>query len=319
MLCTTVGPQAQPLKPDIHRKTDRDLHCNFGQRNRLPVDVAAVHVVADLQEGEQHGAQDRSGVRHACGHIIGTPPQEMARMPEGRGGHAIAVEQPVEKWCGANLIADDPRLIADTQQHQDNQGCREVTQRGQRTLLGNPGDAGHHQGKADGEPAFIERESQGERERGDSACGKHGCRRRKAGLRRPPNQQLGRIAVECSKQQRQRGERDGAIELGDAQIQSADDCDWENHGCRAPNQHDVRIFRAALCGITRRAEQSGEPEAKRHVQFGAGRWAGNRAACHPGREYKLVESCRHGPLQDHAASAIRQPAAPTTRNRRATQ
>jgi hypothetical protein len=97
MLCTTVGPQAQPLKPDSHRKTDRDLHCNFGQRNRLPVDVAAVHVVADLQEGEQHGEQDRSGVRHACGHIIGTPPQEMARMPEGRGGHAIAVEQPVEK------------------------------------------------------------------------------------------------------------------------------------------------------------------------------------------------------------------------------
>ena len=90
-------------------------------------------------------------------------------MPESRGGHAIAVEQPVEEGCGANVVADDPRLIADPQQHQYDQGCRQITQRGQGPLLGNPGDAGHHQRKADGEPAFVERESQGERERGDSA------------------------------------------------------------------------------------------------------------------------------------------------------
>ena len=114
----TVRPQAQPLKPDGHGKTDRDLHRNFRQCNRLPVYIAAVHVVPDLHKREQHGEQDRSGVCHARRHIVGTSSQEMARIPESGGGHAIAIEQPVEEGCAANVVTDDPRLITDPQQHQ---------------------------------------------------------------------------------------------------------------------------------------------------------------------------------------------------------
>ena len=80
-----------------------------------------------------------------AGDIVGAPAQQIAGDPERDRRHAVAVQQPVEDRRRADVVADDARLLADAQQHQHDQAAASVAQHRQRPLLGDPGDAGHHQ------------------------------------------------------------------------------------------------------------------------------------------------------------------------------
>ena len=71
---------------------------------------------------------------------------------------------------------------------------RTAPQHRQRTLLGHPCDAGHHQRERDGEPALLQREGQRQRQRRDSAGGKERAAATHAGLHRALVQLFGREA-----------------------------------------------------------------------------------------------------------------------------
>ena len=173
---------ANALKPDRHREAAARLQCVFGQGRGAVIDVAAIHIVADFEKHGQHGEQDRAGIDHARGKIVGTAAQQPARDPERDRRNAIAVEDPVEDWRGAH-VRDDARLVRDAHNDQPNQNAAHPAQPRQRALLRHPGGARHHQGERDREPAFLQREGERERECCDRAGGKNGSRRREAGAR----------------------------------------------------------------------------------------------------------------------------------------
>ena len=68
-----AGAPAHALKPDGQRQADIDIKRHLGDAVRRPVDVAAGHVVADLEDGQQHREQDGAGIDHARRQIIGAP------------------------------------------------------------------------------------------------------------------------------------------------------------------------------------------------------------------------------------------------------
>ena len=122
-----AGPRADALKPDRNGEADRDLEREFGKPAARPVDVAVVHQVAQLKKTEQHREQDRGGVDHAGRHIVTAAAQQLAAQPERGRGDAVAVEQPVEDRRRADVGADDARLPADPQDHQDDDRGRART------------------------------------------------------------------------------------------------------------------------------------------------------------------------------------------------
>ena len=79
-----AGPFAQPFKADGHREPDVHVQRDLGERAGPGVDIAAGHVVAHLEEGEQHREQERGRICHPRRGIVGTPAQDVAAEPERR-------------------------------------------------------------------------------------------------------------------------------------------------------------------------------------------------------------------------------------------
>ena len=136
-----------------------------------------------LDHDEEHGEEDGCRIDDAHGQIVGVAPEEMAGEPEGCGGDAVAIEQPVEDRPRADRVADDLRIPDDAPEHGERHPRGEPAECAERSLLSHPGNARHHQGKRNGEPAFLEREAQRKRERGDGAGGEDSARRAAAALR----------------------------------------------------------------------------------------------------------------------------------------
>ena len=134
-LCTTLPVRRRMFEPDGHGEPGADLQRDLGQAAAGPVDVAVVHEVADFEEDDQHGEQDRARLDHARRLVVGAPAQQLAADPERRRRHAVAVEQPVEDRRGADVAADDARLPADARHHQRADDGGEPAQRRQRPLL----------------------------------------------------------------------------------------------------------------------------------------------------------------------------------------
>src|SRR5581483_7067224 len=135
------------------------------------VDVAAADVVPYFGDGEQNRKQNGSRIDHPRRQIVGAPPQQPAREPERKRGHAVPVQQPVEDRRAAEFIADDTRLIGDARRHQHDRDGGEPAQPRQRPLIGNPRGAGYHQRERNGEPALLQGKSQRQRQRGKRAGG----------------------------------------------------------------------------------------------------------------------------------------------------
>ena len=112
------------------------------------------------------------------------------------GRDAVAVEQPIEDRRRADGVADDARVPGDAAEHGEGDGGGEPAQRGQGPLLGDPGDARHHQRERHGEPALLQREAERERERGDRAGGENGARRIAARAR---SERLLKVSVASAK------------------------------------------------------------------------------------------------------------------------
>ena len=66
-----VGALAQALETDGHRQPDRNLQRHFGKSGIASIDVAVIDEMADFQENEQHGQQDRAGIDHSRWNIVG--------------------------------------------------------------------------------------------------------------------------------------------------------------------------------------------------------------------------------------------------------
>ena len=77
---------------------------------------------------------------------------------------------------------------------------------------------------------------------------------------------LGRDPEQRGQQQREAGERDRALEIGDAVVERDQDDDRREHGGGAPQDRDRRVFGAALREEARDAEQRGEAGAEHEMR-----------------------------------------------------
>src|SRR4051794_4273275 len=93
---------ADAFEPDRHREAAAYLQRVFGQRCGAIIYVAVVDVMADFEKGREHSEQDRAGIDHAGGHVVAAAAQEPSGDPERDGRNAVAVEDPVEDWRGAD-------------------------------------------------------------------------------------------------------------------------------------------------------------------------------------------------------------------------
>ncbi len=137
MMLPAANPQ--PLEANRHGEGGADLQCGLGEAGGVAVDVAAVHGMAYLHEYQQHREQDRRRLHRAQGRVVTAPPQEVAGCPERQRRHAVTPQQPVEDRRGADRIADDARLVADTQHHDSSQNGGQHAQERDRPLHRNPG------------------------------------------------------------------------------------------------------------------------------------------------------------------------------------
>jgi hypothetical protein len=101
--------------------------------------------VIRLHHDEQNGEQDGCCVDDARRRIVSTAAQQVSGKPERCRWYAVTVEQPIEDRCGANLTADDVRVPSDAPENAECHRSGKPAERGQRPLLGHPGDAGDHQ------------------------------------------------------------------------------------------------------------------------------------------------------------------------------
>ena len=194
---------ADALEPDRHCEAAACLQRVFGQRRGALIDVPIIDVVADFEKRSQHREQDRAGIHHARGKIVGAAAQKPSRDPEGERRNAVAVEDPVENGCGAD-IRNDARLVRDAHHHQRDQDAAQPAQPRQRPFRGDPCGARHRERKRDREPALLEREGERERECRNRAGGKDRRGRRAAGAGFALCQHFG-----CDREQRGEQQREG--------------------------------------------------------------------------------------------------------------
>ena len=159
------------------------------------------------------------------------------------------------------------RIAGDARQHAGDQHADENAQRRQRTLVGDPGDARHHQRERDREPAFLQRHGERQRQCGDRAGREDRGRRGAARPRLAAAQRFGGEREQRGEQQRDAGERHRLLELVDAVVER--DQDRERHEHRAaPPTASARCGcrRAALRQEAGGAEQRGEGGAEREMR-----------------------------------------------------
>ena len=175
------------------------------------IDVAAGDEMADFQDGEQHGEQDRRGIGHARRHVVGAPPQQIAGIPERCRRHAIAIEQPVEDRRGADIIADNARLLDDAR--------RAPRRRPPPRANATPAAAAARRSRQCPAPSAPARPSaslfRARRSAPAPAKRRRRWRRSQPAAARPGRgcgllKQLGRVAIERGQQQREAGERESS-------------------------------------------------------------------------------------------------------------
>ena len=97
-------------EPDGHNEQQGEVEPDFGQRDTHSVDPAAAGEVVDLEGHEENHEDDRRGVGQAAREVVSRSPQHHSGGCEGHGGDAIAVEQPVDDRCPAEVAADHVTL-----------------------------------------------------------------------------------------------------------------------------------------------------------------------------------------------------------------
>src|SRR5690349_8364138 len=112
-----------------------------------------------LDHDEENGEEDGRRVDDSHRQIVGAAPEEMAGKPEGCGGDAVAIEQPVEDRPRAHRVADDLRIPDDPPEHGERHPRGEPAECVEWSLLSHPGNARHHQSKGNGQPAFLASEA----------------------------------------------------------------------------------------------------------------------------------------------------------------
>ncbi len=70
-----------------------------------------------LDHDEENGEEDGCRIDDADRQIVGVAPEETAGEPEGGGGDAVAIQQPVEDRPRADRAADDLRIPEDAPEH----------------------------------------------------------------------------------------------------------------------------------------------------------------------------------------------------------
>ena len=120
-------------------------------------------------------------------------------------------------------------------------GGGEPAQRRPRPLLGDPGDAGDHQRQRYGEPAFLQRKAERERERSDRAGGEDRAAASLPGRSLAPADRLSGKRKGAGKNDRGTGEGDRAVEAGDAVIERDQDGDGGKDGGCAPQDGEHAV------------------------------------------------------------------------------
>ena len=177
---------------------------------------------------------------HAQRRIVAAAAQEHAAGPERQRRNAVTPQQPVEDRCGADGATDDARLVADPQHHDGGKDRGQRTQERDRPLHRNPGGAERHQRQRNREPAFFQRERQGQRE----GCERAGRKQRDRGRQARPvlalAQDLGGRGIGCRQDHCDDRERNRTVEMRDAGIERDQQRQRREHRGGRPHHRNDR-------------------------------------------------------------------------------
>ena len=183
--------------------------------------VAAVERVPDLEERQQRRENDSQRISKSLREVDSARLEQAASHGEGRSGHAIAEQQPVEDRNAADVGAHDHRVPDDAPEHDEaDRGDRRPQQRDvpQRRDIGG---AERHQGERDRHVAARQEGDERETERGDGGRGKSSGREPDARKRQdvlPRQESLRDPHVPTRQQDAEQRERDRGVELRHPQI-----------------------------------------------------------------------------------------------------
>ena len=77
-----ASPPPDALERNGQRQAGIDVEGCLRERIHRLIDIAAGDVVTDLQDHEQHGEKDGTGIGDPRGQIVAAPPQQPSRHPE---------------------------------------------------------------------------------------------------------------------------------------------------------------------------------------------------------------------------------------------
>ncbi len=262
-----IGARCIEPRQDEGKAEGGDAHQPlFDEAGGGRVGVAAVHRMADFEEHQKGREQHGERVGRAGRNVIGLPAQQSTGIGEGRGGNAVAEQQPVEDRRRRKRRTDDAGLVGEASSNDKAERRDTPAQRRESEAVGDEGRGERRQGERHRKSAAVERENESARQGRNGASGK-GAEADTYGRRRPmrktvPEQARG--GDERSADER-RGERHRARSgtMREAHIGDGDGAEGRQGSGAGVDRGDQRSQLVASAGATRREQRRREVFAPR--------------------------------------------------------